>query len=61
MQLTIQRRTFHRPRRRPAGRCTARVSALRPIAPRFPAFLSHQGAQLRGFSGFSTRVISLNR
>ena len=61
VQLITQRRTLHRPRRRPAGRCTARVSALRPIAPRFPAFLSHQGAQLCGFSGFSTRAVSLER
>ncbi len=57
VQLITQRRMLQRPRRRPAGRCTARVSALRPMAPRFPAFLSHQGALLCGFRGFSTRAV----
>jgi len=62
MQPITQSRTSrlsHRARRRRAGRCTARVSALRPTASRFPAFLIHPGAPLSGFAGFSTRAVSL--
>jgi len=47
--------------RRPAGACTRRVTALRPVAMNFPTFLTHPEAPPRGFSGFAVRSSTLRR
>jgi len=52
-------RARRRPQRRFAGGCTVLVNVLRPVAPRFPAFLNHPDAPPRGFIGFSMRAAQI--